>query len=137
MAAHAVTLQLPAPLYDLFQGRAERAHRSLEEELLDAVATAATDEEKLSQEMTKALEDLKLLSDEELLRAARNRLSDEARSQLERLNLKQQREKLTSAEKERLEQLVREYDEAMLLRAETLLLLKERGHDVTRLLAAE
>ena len=137
MAAHAVTLQLPAPLYDLFQSRAERAHRSLEEELLDAVATAATDEEELSHEMTKAIEDLKLLNDEELWRAARNRLSDEARSQLEALNFKQQREKLTSAEKERLERLVQEYDEAMLLRAETLLLLKERGHDVSRLLIAE
>jgi hypothetical protein len=137
MAAHAVTLQLPAPLYDLFQSRAERAHRSLEEELLDAVATAATDEEELSHEMTKGIEDLKLLNDEELWRAARNRLSDEARSQLEALNFKQQREKLTSAEKERLERLVQEYDEAMLLRAETLLLLKERGLDVSRLLTAE
>ena len=41
MAAHAVTLRLPAPLYDRFSSRAERAQRSLEAELLEAVATIA------------------------------------------------------------------------------------------------
>ncbi len=135
MAAHPVTLRLPAPLYDHFQSRAKRAHRSLEAELLDAVATVV-DEEKLPHDVAQALADLALLNDEELWRAARNRFSDEARSQLEALNLKQQRESLTSAEKETLEQLVHQYDHAVLLRAEAARLLKERGHDVARLLTA-
>ncbi|MFY9825735.1 MAG: hypothetical protein WAM82_30455 [Thermoanaerobaculia bacterium] len=135
MAAHAVTLRLPAPLYESFKSRAERAHRSLEAELLDAVATVA-DEEELSHDVAKAIGDLGLLNDEELLRAAQNRLSDETRSQLEALSSKQQREKLTPAEKESLEQLVHQYDQAMLLRAEAVRLLKERGHDVSKLLTA-
>jgi hypothetical protein len=54
MAAHPVTLRLPETLFDLFQSRAERAHRSLEAELLDAVATAAADEEELDHGMAKA-----------------------------------------------------------------------------------
>ena len=62
MAARAITLELPAPLYDHFSSRAERAHRSLEAELLDAVATAAADEEELSDEMASALADLALLN---------------------------------------------------------------------------
>lgn len=136
MSAHAVTLRLPAPLYDLFQSRAERAHRSLEAELLDAVATVAADEEELSQDLAKALEDLALLNDEELWRAARNRLSEDSRSQLEALNFKQQREKLTAAEKETLERLIDQYDQSVLLRAEAARLLKERGHDVSKLLTA-
>lgn len=134
MAARAVTLELPAPLYDHFSSRAERAHRSLEAELLDAVATVAADEEELSDEVAKALADLELLSDEELWRTARNRLSDEARSRHEALNIKQQREKLTPAEKEELERLVHQYDWTVLLRAEAARLLKKRGHDVSRLL---
>jgi hypothetical protein len=136
MAARAVTLELPAPLYDLFSSRAERAHRSLEAELLDAVATVAADEEELSAEMTRALVDLELLSDDELWRSARNHLSDKVRSRHEALNIKQQRERLTPAEKEELEQLVHQYDWAVLLRAEAARLLKKRGHDVSRLLTA-
>jgi hypothetical protein len=80
--------------------------------------------------------DLSLLNDEELWRAARNRLSEDSRSQLEALNFKQQREKLTAAEKETLERLIDEYDQAVLLRAEAMLLLKQRGHDVSKLLTA-
>lgn len=137
MAAHPVTLRLPAPLYNHYRNRAEQAHRSLEAELLDAVAIVAADEEALSHDVTQALEDLGHLNDEELWHAARNRLSDEAGSQLEALNLKQQRATLTPAEKETLEQLVHQYDRAVLLRAEAARLLKERGHDVSGLLTAQ
>jgi hypothetical protein len=136
MAAHAVTLRLPPPLYDHFQSRAERAHRSLEAELLEAVATVAADEEGLSHDVAEAIRDLELLSDEELWRAARNRLPDETRSQLEALNSKQQREDLSPSEREMLEQLVHQYDQAILLRAEAARLLKERGHEVSTLLTA-
>jgi hypothetical protein len=136
MAAHAVTLRIPAPLYDHFQSRAERAHRSLEAEILDVVATVAADEEELSQDLAEAIGDLELLNDDELWRAAQNRLPDDAKSQLEALNLKQQRVKLTPAEKETLEHLVQQYDQAVLLRAEAARLLKERGHDVSKLLTA-
>lgn len=136
MAARAVTLRLPPPLYEHFQVRAERAHRSLEAELLEAVATVAADEEELPNAVAKAISDLELLSDEELWRAARTRLAEDARSQLEALNYKQQRKNLTPAEKERLEELVQQYDQAVLLRAEAARLLKERGHDVAKLLTA-
>lgn len=137
MAAHPVTLRLPPPLYNHYRNRAEQAHRSLEAELLDAVATVAADEEALSHDVAQALEDLGRLNDAELWRAARNRLSDEASSQLEALNFKQQRESLTPAEKETLDQLVHQYDRAVLLRAEAARLLKERGHDVSGLLTAQ
>lgn len=56
--------------------------------------------------MSKPIADLDLLNDDELWRAAQNRLSDDTKSQLEALNFKQQRKELTAAEKETLEQLV-------------------------------
>ncbi len=133
MTAHAITLKLPSPLYDHFQSRAERTHRSLEAELLDAVATVAEDAEDLAPGLAAAVADLDLLSDDELRLAARNRLSEDARAQLVRLNDKQT---LTPTEKETQEQLVREYDRAVLLRAEALRLLKERGQAVSELLVA-
>lgn len=136
MTAHAVTLQLPGPLYSHFQSRAERTHRSLEAELLDAVAAVASDEEDLPPELAQTIADLGLLTDEELWRAARNRLSDEARAHLEALNFKQQKEGLAPAEKETLEHLVQQYDRAVLLRAEAARLLKERGQDISKLLTA-
>jgi nucleotidyltransferase/DNA polymerase involved in DNA repair len=137
MAAHPVTLRLPDPLYNHYLNRAEQTHRSLEAELLDAVATVAADEEALSHDVAQALEDLGYLNDEELWRAARNQLSGDVRSQLEALSFKQQKETLTSAERETLEQLVHQYDRAVLLRAEAARLLKERGHDVSVLLSAQ
>ena len=66
MAAHAVTLRLPASLYDRFSSRAERAQRSLEAELLEAVATIAAEEEESSREVTASVAALELLSDAEL-----------------------------------------------------------------------
>jgi hypothetical protein len=98
---------------------------------------AATDEEELAPEMAKAIEALAFLKDEELWLAARNRLSDEARFRLGALNRKQQREELTPAEKEALEQLVHQYDQAVLSRAEAVRLLKDRGQDVSTLLGTE
>ncbi len=134
MTAHAVTLRLPPPLYKHFRSRAQRAHRTLEAELLDAVTTVAEDEEELSPDLAKSIADLELLTDDELWRAARNRLSAETKARLDELNFKQQREGLTPADKELLDQLVRRYDEAVLLRAEAARLLKGRGLDISKLL---
>jgi len=136
MAAHAVTLRLPAPLYDRFSSRAEQAQRSLEAELLEAVATIAAVEEESSRDVGEAVAALELLDDADLWRAARNPLAEADRSRLGALNLKQQKENLTSAEKETLERLLLQYDRAVLLRAEAARLLKQRGHDVSGLLTA-
>ena len=136
MAAHAVTLRLPDPLYARFSSRAERAQRSLEAELLEAVATIAAAEEESTREVAEAVAALELLSDAELWRAARSPLMESDRSRLEALNLKQQQESLTRAEQETLERLLLQYDRAVLLRAEAARLLKERGHDVSGLLTA-
>jgi hypothetical protein len=136
MAAHPVTLRLPAPLYARFSSRAERAQRSLEAELLEAVATIAAEEEETARDVAEAVAALELLSDADLWRAARNPLAKADRSRLEALNLKQQKENLTPAEMETLEGLLLQYDWAVLLRAEAARLLKQRGHDVSGLVTA-
>jgi hypothetical protein len=86
--------------------------------------------------VAEAVAALEVLNDAELWRAARNPLAEADRSRLEALNLKQQKENLTPAEKETLERLLLQYDRAVLLRAEAARLLKERGHDISGLLTA-
>jgi hypothetical protein len=136
MAARAVTLRLPAPLYDRFSSRAEPGPTELGGRALEAVATVAAEEEAVSLDVAEAVAALALLSDAELWRAARNPLAEEDRAQLEALNLKQQKETLTPAARETLERLLLQCDRVVLLRAEAARLLKERGHDVSGLLTA-
>lgn len=103
---------------------------------MEAVATVAAEEEEVSLDVAEAVAALELLSDAELWRAARNSLAEADRSRLEALNLKQQKENLTPAEKETQERLLLQYDRAVLLRVEAARLVKERGHDVSGLLTA-
>ena len=134
MPAQAVTLQLPEPLYDHFKRRADDAHRSVEVELLEAVATAVPRSEELPVDLAVAVADLAGLDDDALWRAAKDRFPEKAAAELEALNLKQQREGLERAEKKRQSQLLKGYERVMLLRSEAAWLLKQRGHDVAGLI---
>src|SRR6185436_3517422 len=133
MTVHAITLHLPDTLYKRFRQRAEWSHRSLETELLDAVASAAPEDE-LSPELIEAIEALTQLDDEKLWRLARQATSGEASQQLEALHFKQQDEGLSPDEDATRAKLVSEYERTMLIRAQAARLLKDRGHDVSRIL---
>jgi hypothetical protein len=80
------------------------------------------------------LESLNELGDESLWQAAQSHLAPDVASQLESLNLKQQREGLTKQEQQTQSGLLREYERAMLIRAEAAVLLKARGYDVAGLI---
>src|SRR5689334_3454785 len=136
MAAHAITLHLPETLYERFRQRAEWSRRSVETELLEAVASAAPAEAELSPELVSAVEALEGLEDEELWQLARNPRSQEAGLKLEALHLKQADEGLSQDEDAARARLLREYERMMLIRAQAVRLLKDRGHDVSTLLSA-
>jgi hypothetical protein len=133
--AHSVTLRLPTPLYERYRQRAEETRRSVEAELLDAVTAAAPEEERLPQDLADAISDLETLDDDALWLAAQSTFSPEASGRLEALHLKRQDEGLTVAEQEMAAQLVRQYERAMLVRAHAAKLLKQRGHDISELVA--
>ena len=135
MTVHAVMLRVPSPLYEQLKRRAEQTQRTVEAELLDVVATAMSVDDDLPAALAEAISSLALLGDEALWRAARSRLSAETAAQMEDLHLKRQREGLTEAEEETLNGLVRQYERTMLVRARAATLLKERGYDVSQLLA--
>jgi len=133
MTIQPVTLNLPGHLYNRLKRRADQAHRTVEAELLEVVASAVPVADELPAELNDAISPLALLDDEALWRAARSHLPAEAAAQMENLHLKRQREGLTEAEAQTLAGLVRQYERTMLVRAQAAALLKQRGHDVSEL----
>jgi hypothetical protein len=137
MTAHAITLHLPETLYERFRQRAEWSRRSLETEILEAVASSASAEAELSPNLLAAIEALEGLADGELWSLAGRTMSQEASQELEALHVKQREEGLSRTEDAARAKLIQEYEQTMLVRAQAAKLLKERGHDISSLLPSE
>lgn len=131
MTMQSFTLHIPGLLYHRLKRRAEQSQRTIEDEMLEAIATAIHDEDELPADLEEALSSLSLLDDQALWQAARSHLPVEAATRLENLHLKRQSEGLTETETQTLSRLVREYERAMLVRARAAVLLKQRGCDVS------
>lgn len=131
MSIQNVTLNIPADLYEQIRERAERRQRSVEDETLALLTAAVPREETISADLSAAADELSLLDDDGLWRAARSHLAADAAAELESLHIKQQRQGLTTLERETTDALVRQYERVMLVRARAAALLRERGHDVT------
>lgn len=131
MASHPLTVHVPEALYQRLKRRAEAARHSVEAELLAVVATGLPTAETLPPDLSDLLDQMTLLDDDALWQAARHHLDVEVAARLEALNLQAQREgKLDVTEQAERDQLVRQYEQAMLVRAQAIRLLHERGHDV-------
>ncbi len=137
MNIQSITLNVPSVLYNHLKRRADQAHRSVEDELMEVVAAAVPVGDELPPDLNEAISPLSLLDDDGLWRAARSHFPAKAADQLEALHHKRQREGLTESEAQTLAGLVRQYERAMLVRAQAAALLKERGHDVSSLVAAQ
>ncbi|NUM45501.1 MAG: hypothetical protein HUU38_12425 [Anaerolineales bacterium] len=133
MSLHPVTVNIPTKLYTRIKRRAAQAHRSVEDEMLEAIA-AIPFEERLPDELEEAVANLKFLDNDSLWRAARRRLPAEISEQLEQLHLKQQSVGLTETEMQTRDHLIQQYEKNMLVRAEAAVLLKQRNADISQLL---
>lgn len=133
MSTQSLTLTIPNPMYEQLKQRAQQSRRSVEEETLEALATALPTEGGLPAELCEALGSLNSLDDAALWEAARSQLFPNINVELEALHLKRGREELTDAESRRLDNLVRQYERHMLVRAQAAVLLKQRGHDLNEL----
>lgn len=133
MVVQAVTVNLPAPLYERLARRATRAHRTVEAELVDAAATLPDEPDELPADVAEAIAALHLLGDDNLWRAAGQSLAPEKAAEIEELHLKRQSEGLSTSETEALATLMKEYTRIMLVRSRAAAVLKQRGHDVSAL----
>jgi plasmid stability protein len=133
MSTQPLTIQVPTPLYQHLQQRANEARRSVEEETLQVLAAAVPTEGVLPEDMANAIRSLDALDDAALWKTARHRLADDVSEQLEAFHAKKGSVGLSDAESQQLADLIRRYEFSMLLRAQAAALLKRRGHDVTEL----
>lgn len=133
MSTQSLTLSIPSPLYEQLRQRAQQSHRSVEEETLEALATAVPTEVGLPAEFSEVLDSLHSLDEAALWETARRRLPEDVSVELEALHSKRSRDGLTEAESRKLDSLVNEYERHMLVRAQAAVLLKQRGHDVSEL----
>ncbi len=133
MALQTVTVHLPEILYQKIAQRAQQTQRSVEDELVEAVEAGLPVVGDLPAEVADEIAQLAFLTDDELWQAAESTLPETNSEQMQALVLKRQRERLTEAEQEEVERLRHRHDRNMLIRAKAAALLKERGHDVSRL----
>lgn len=136
MGGRTVTVTVPEALYERLSQRAVERQRSLEEELVLALAATVPDEDGTPAELAQTLASLAALDDDTLWQMARSRVADEEVVRLEELGDRRQRVDLTAGELREAEELVQRHDRVLLVRAEAAALLKQRGHDVGSLLSA-
>ena len=136
MATQTLTVQLPDRLYSRLEQRASQSNRSLEAELIEVLATAIPVDADLPPEIAKEIAHLEHLDDASLWQTAQASLTAEMSDRLEQMHFKQRREGLSEIESHTLAALVRQYEQTMLIRAQAAMLLKKRGHDVSKLVNA-
>lgn len=136
MAIESVIVHVPRDLYARLQERAQNTQRSVEEELVEALAEVVSrDDEALPADVAAALAPLESMSDDALWQVAHDsHLSPAAAAHLEELHHKRQRDGLNTEEQQMAEALLHQYERAMLIRAEAMARLKERGRDIAALL---
>ena len=135
MSTQTLTLNVPAPLYGQLKQCADASARSIEEELLELLTSALADHT-VPRDLAQTVASLSSLDDSQLWQAARSRLTEDALHELEALHLKRQREGLLSPERQRAEELERLFERVVLLRSQAAVVLRQRGHDVTSLVAS-
>ena len=136
MTTQTVTLDLPELLYQKLRLRAAQSQRTVEDELLEVLAIAVPLTDDLPTDLSGTITSLATLNDADLWRAAQTLLPANVTARLEELHVKRQREGLTEYQEREAAALIHQYERVMLIRAQATALLKQRGHDVARLLAA-
>jgi plasmid stability protein len=124
-----VTPTLPPAVYDELQQRAHRHRRRLEEEAAMTL-TAAVSADGLPDDLEAAIGALATLDTEALWRVSQSQPTVEDGVLLDALVDQRRRQGLSPEEEAVLADLVGRHDRVMVLRAEAVALLRERGVDV-------
>jgi plasmid stability protein len=124
-----VTLNLPPAVYDALEQRAHRHHRRLEDEAALTLG-AAVSADGLPEDLERGIRALTLLDNAALWRVSQSQPTVEDGILLDALVDQRRRQGLSPEEEALLAELVDRHDRVMVLRAEAVALLKERGVDV-------
>ncbi len=130
MAVHPITISLTEKVYRQIKRAADTVRRPVDEIAAEAVAAAAPVMDAPASNLRVELAQMAYLNDAALWKAARSTLARDQQARLEALHDKQQRIGLTLAERTEEQALVRLYRESLLVRAQAVALLQQRGYDV-------
>lgn len=131
-----ITVQLPPNIYRQVQQQAKSKQRSVEDEVVDVIEAALESQEEwagIPIDVVDELAQLHFLDDDHLWRVASTSVPVEKAERMQELVWKQQAEVLSEAEQAEATTLRQFANRIMLLRAETAVLLQERGHDISSL----
>jgi len=129
MADPTMTLAVPSTVYEELERRARRYQRRVEDEAALALAASVVADDALPDDLVAAIAALSTLDDEALQRVSRSQPTVEDGVLLDAL-IDKRRRGLTSTDERMLAALVDRHDRVMVLRAEAVALLHERGGDV-------
>lgn len=133
MDLQALTLHLPETTYQRLVELAEKSERPVADETLHLLNSALTTNVKVAEDINDQLEQLSLLTDEELWKAAQSVVSDEDNDLIQALLEKRQREGITPNEATQLQALSNHCNQIMLVRAKAAAILSEREYDISSL----
>jgi hypothetical protein len=136
MAVHRMTLDVPDSTYDHLRQRAAQSRRPVEVEAVEALVASVSDD-MLPPALAAELEAMAALGDDSLWREAQAALSADDAVRLEALHWTQQARPLTDSERDEERVLMDAYNAGVLRRAQAMVLLKKRGHDISPLLELE
>lgn len=133
---YTITLELPDDVYAILEQRAAAANRTVEEEIIAILEIAfppEADEPEapLPDALQETLDSLDLLDNPALWEIAQSNRPEAVAAEIETLTQKQQQEALSDEEAKKLTELTQEHERLITLRNQALILLKERGYDIS------
>jgi hypothetical protein len=130
-----MTVEVPPETYESFRQQAEQARQSVEEVVVQAMQAALAAAVGTAAQRHAMLAVLETLETPVLWQLIHRGAETEDVLVLAALNEKRQRYGLTAAEEAAVQSLIRQHDRAVLLRAKALAVLRQRGEDVSGLVA--
>lgn len=134
MNVQPVVVELPESIYERVERTAKGLKQPIQQALVKIVEAGLPSLAKIPAEYQSELESLEAKSDEELWKIARGEMPAAQQRQLDRLLQKNQARGLSEAEQQSLDQLHAEANRLMLRKSYAHVLLKWRGHQVSRLI---
>jgi plasmid stability protein len=136
MSIQSITVEMPSGLFSRIKRRAVEAHRSVEVELLETVATAVPLEEELPDDLAAELIQLAMADNATLWAMVHSRFPEERSAQVEALHLRRQASGLSPVEAQQAAAITQEMEKFMFLRAQAMALLVQRGQNLSTLAQA-
>ena len=126
-----VTLTIPNGTYEQFRQVAEKTKRSITTLLTESLTAVAPILNTDHKNLRSSLAHMTYMNDAALWQAARTTMSSPQKEQLKKLHIKAQSDGLTDEEQKDEQKLLNLYHETQLVRAQAVVLLKQRNYDIS------